>query len=79
MNGTMYVVSDHPASVPDRKWMVSEGHFIENGKEAEDARLPTDNTIRIISTTEAKKLFGQSADLIDGVTVRDSSMQLRFY
>jgi prophage tail gpP-like protein len=73
LNGTMYIVSDDPSGVPDRKWMVSEGHFIEDRKEAEEARLPSNKTMRVVSTAEAKELFGQSADLVDGVTVRASS------
>jgi hypothetical protein len=68
-NGTLFVVSDTPTSFPERKWMISEGHFIENGQEAEEARLPSDSTMKIISTAEAKRLFGKSAARIDGVTV----------
>jgi hypothetical protein len=70
-NGTLFIVNDAPASLPDRNWMISEGHWIENGPEAEQARLPTDQTLKVISTTEAKKLFGGSVDRLDGVTVSD--------
>jgi hypothetical protein len=56
--------------------MISEGHFIENGREAEAARLPTDQTMRVISTAEAKQLFGKSADRIDGVSVGNFASDL---
>lgn len=50
--------------------MYSKGLFIENGKEAEASRLPTNEDIQVISTKEAKKLFGTGAQIMDGVSVR---------
>jgi hypothetical protein len=66
----VYIVSDDPSSVPDVENMYSKGPEILPGKEAEDLRLPGDEDIRIISTAEAKDLFGTGAAVIDGVTVR---------
>ncbi|KAJ6557206.1 hypothetical protein DFH09DRAFT_922828 [Mycena vulgaris] len=66
--GVVYVVTDDPDSVPDTASMYSKGIKILPGKEAEDSRLPGDEDIRIISTAEAKELFGTGASIIDGVT-----------
>jgi len=79
--GIVYVVSDDPASVPDIENMYSKGFEIFPGKEAEDSRLPGDEDIRIISTAEAKKLFGTGASVIDGVTffVNDHPQFIRHY
>ncbi|KAK7021199.1 hypothetical protein R3P38DRAFT_2965519 [Favolaschia claudopus] len=79
--GVVYVVSDDPSSVPDIESMYSKGLEIFPGKEAEDSRLPGDEDIRIISTTEASTLFGTGAALIDGVTylVNDHPQFIRHY
>lgn len=70
LNGTVYLVSDEPETFPDRKFMTSTGINIENGPLKTAARLPTDKDMRIISTAEAKKLFGTGANRVQGVTVR---------
>ena len=69
-NGTVYLVNDEPETFPDRKFMTSPGIFIDNTPEGALARLPTDKDMRIISTSEARKLFGTSANRVQGVTVR---------
>jgi hypothetical protein len=69
-NGTVYLVSDDPETFPDRKFMTSSGIPIDNDPEMVAARLPTDNDMRIISTSAARKLFGTGANRIQGVTVR---------
>lgn len=69
-NGTVFLVSDEPATFPDRKFITSTGMIIDNGAEMVRARLPTDKDMRIISTSAAKKLFGNGANRIQGVTVR---------
>ncbi|KAF8349216.1 hypothetical protein F5887DRAFT_1233451 [Amanita rubescens] len=66
--GVVYIVSDQPSEVPDLRFVYSKGLFIKNGAENEAARLPTDEDIKVISTKEAKKLFGTGAQIIDGVT-----------
>ena len=66
----MYIVTDEPSTTPNITAMYSKGLFIENGKEAVAARLPTEEDIKIISPKQAKQLFGTRANLLDGVTVR---------
>lgn len=68
MNGIVYLVTDEPEKVPAVDQMYSPGDVIRPGKEAELARLPTDADMRIISTKEAKQLFGTGAQTIDGVS-----------
>ena len=68
--GIVYIVTDEPSKVPNVTDIYSKGLFIENGKEAILSRLPTDEDIRIISTKQAKQLFGTGATIMDGVTVR---------
>lgn len=68
--GVLYVVSDEPETLPTVEAMISAGEWIENGREAELARLPTDKDMQIISTKEAAKLFGSRAQIIEGVNVR---------
>jgi hypothetical protein len=70
LNGTLYVVSDDPESIPDRRTMISTAVQIENGPIGEAKRVPTDKEMRIISTATAKELFGVGAERLDGVTVR---------
>ena len=70
LNGTVYLVNDEPETFPDRKFMTSAGINIDNSPEMVAARRPTDKDMRIISTAEAKKLFGTSANRVQGVTVR---------
>jgi hypothetical protein len=67
--GVVYIVSDDETSLPDKQFILSRGIRIKEGQEAELDRLPTDEDIRVISTEEAKQLFGSSASIIDGVTV----------
>lgn len=70
LNGTLYVVTDDPASVPDRKLMISTALRIANGPVEVEKRIPTDKELQVISTANAKTLFGSGADVLDGVTVR---------
>ncbi|EFI27191.1 hypothetical protein CC1G_15016 [Coprinopsis cinerea okayama7 len=67
LKGVVYIVSDEPTSVPDVQFIYSKGLYIQNGAAAEESRLPTDKEIRVISTYEAKRLFGTGAQVIDGV------------
>ncbi|KZT10556.1 uncharacterized protein LAESUDRAFT_711704 [Laetiporus sulphureus 93-53] len=68
LNGTIYVVSDHPETIPDRRRIISTASFIYNGPAAEAQRIPTDKELRIVSTNEARELFGEDAERLDGVT-----------
>ncbi|TFK20596.1 hypothetical protein FA15DRAFT_707948 [Coprinopsis marcescibilis] len=67
LKGVVYIVSDEPATVPDVQFIYSKGLFIENGATAEESRIPTDEDIQVISTKEARRLFGTGAQVIDGV------------
>lgn len=49
--------------------MTSTSARIETGLVAESSRLPTDNEMRFIGTSEAKLLFGRGPSVIPGVTV----------
>ncbi|KDR82602.1 hypothetical protein GALMADRAFT_57116 [Galerina marginata CBS 339.88] len=69
LKGVVYIVADHPSSVPDVQFIYSKALPIKEGKEAELSRLPTKDEIQVISTKEAKKLFGTGAQTIDGVTL----------
>ena len=68
-NGTFYVVTDNPESIPDRNYMISTGVFIENGPEAEARRTPGDKEMRVVDTDTARRLFGTQAERLDGVSV----------
>ncbi|KAI6046350.1 hypothetical protein EDC04DRAFT_2630162 [Pisolithus marmoratus] len=59
MNGTVFVVTDKPETIPPRKMLTSTGVEIKNDPDRE---------MRIISVAEARELFGPAATLIDGVT-----------
>lgn len=76
LNGTLYVVSDEPDSVPSRRMMISTAVHIANGPIEEAKRIPTDKEMSIISSATAKELFGTSAERMDGVTV---SISVRHY
>jgi len=67
--GIVYIVTDHPSTVPDVQFIYSKALFIQPGAEEEAKRLPTKDEIQVISTKEARKLFGMSAQTIDGFTV----------
>ncbi|EGO00882.1 hypothetical protein SERLA73DRAFT_51542 [Serpula lacrymans var. lacrymans S7.3] len=67
-NGTVYIVTDKPASVPDRSHITSTAVKIANGAAAIASRLPTDKELRVISSKEARSLFGTKAEIIDGVS-----------
>ncbi|PCH45121.1 hypothetical protein WOLCODRAFT_106109 [Wolfiporia cocos MD-104 SS10] len=68
LNGTVHVVTDQPETIPDRSRITSTAVFINNGPIAEAERIPTDKEMRIIDTNEARRLFGPSAERLDGVT-----------
>lgn len=69
LGGTLYIVTDDPASVPNKKYILSTALRIANGPIESAKRIPTDKELRIISTADAKTLFGSRADVLDGVTV----------
>ncbi|KAG1794183.1 uncharacterized protein HD556DRAFT_1371462 [Suillus plorans] len=68
LNGTVFVVTDFPSSIPDRLTITSTAVDIFNGEDAVNSRTPGDREMQIISTSQAQRLFGSSAESIDGVT-----------
>ena len=52
--------------------------MIYNGAVAEAERIPTDRNLRIIDPNEASRLFGNSADRLDGVTVCQFALNVYF-
>ncbi|KAF9561323.1 hypothetical protein CPC08DRAFT_742558 [Agrocybe pediades] len=66
--GIVYIVTDHPTTVPDVQFIYSKALSIKPGAEAEAERLPTKDEIQVITTKQAHKLFGTSAQTIDGFT-----------
>jgi hypothetical protein len=71
LNGTVFVVTDYPDSIPDLITITSTGVEIHNSKEDIDSRTPGDREMRVVSPNQAESLFGSSAESIDGVTVSD--------
>lgn len=65
LNGTIYIVTREPEVVPATKFMISNGLPLE----FEEDNKPTERTLSIINPEEAKALFGQSASLLDGLSV----------
>ncbi|EPQ54991.1 hypothetical protein GLOTRDRAFT_116124 [Gloeophyllum trabeum ATCC 11539] len=57
-NGTAYIVTDDPKGLPDRSKIISKGRPIRNGPVEVASRLPTDQEMRIVSTAEAREIFG---------------------
>lgn len=70
LNGTIYIVTDTPNKIPDRSLLTSTGCLIKNGPVEEAKRVPGDKEMRIIDPDEARRLFGTSAERLDGVSVR---------
>lgn len=65
----MFIVTNEPSEFPPRRMMVGSGYIVNNGPEEVKKREPTDKDMRIISTKEARRLFGTFANRLDGVTV----------
>lgn len=75
--GVVYIVTDNSSTIPDLNFIYSKGIYILPGRENELSRLPTDENIRLISSSQAKELFGSGIQTIDGMTVRpDPSIHL---
>lgn len=68
-NGTFYIVTDDPTDVPPLKLVISSGIFLTSGPTDEQKRLPTDKDMRVIEPKEARRLLGEHASRLDGVTV----------
>ncbi|KIM32507.1 hypothetical protein M408DRAFT_14788 [Serendipita vermifera MAFF 305830] len=53
-NGTIYIVTSEPDSIPEKRMIISNGLALEFKQENE----PTDQTLQIITPAEARLLFG---------------------
>lgn len=67
-NGTWFIVSNKPSKIPLLRLMTSTGAEIWNTEESIAGREPTDNDMKIIFPSEAKKLWGHSASRVSGTT-----------
>ncbi|KIY43889.1 hypothetical protein FISHEDRAFT_52250 [Fistulina hepatica ATCC 64428] len=78
----VYIVCDNQEDIPEAKFIWSKGVFIENGEEALNARMPTEEDIRVINTKEAAALFGTGgAGIISGDTflINDAPQFVKHY
>jgi hypothetical protein len=64
-NHTFYVVTTDPQSIPERRWILSNGFKAEEREQNE----PDEHTLAIVSPTEVRQLFGSFASVMDGVSV----------
>ncbi|EIW72763.1 hypothetical protein TREMEDRAFT_41962 [Tremella mesenterica DSM 1558] len=80
-NGTWFIVTDNPSSIPLLRLMTSTGKEVWNDEESILGREPTEKDMRIIFPSEAKKLWGQSASRVAGTTmlINDPSQFLDHY
>jgi hypothetical protein len=67
-NGTWFIVTDNPSSIPLLRLMTSTGKEIWNDEDSIKGREPTEQDMRIIFPSEAKKLFGGSASRVSGAS-----------
>ncbi|CCA67514.1 hypothetical protein PIIN_01343 [Serendipita indica DSM 11827] len=63
-NGTIFIVTTRPESVPEPRLILSQG--LELRLEADN--VPDQRTLSVVTPKEAKALFGDFASLIDGVS-----------
>ena len=68
-NGTFYVVTDDPTSVPPLNLIISSGIPLTSGYTDDQKRLPTEKDMQIIELNEAKQILGERALRLDGITV----------
>ncbi|WVQ70868.1 hypothetical protein IAR50_000393 [Cryptococcus sp. DSM 104548] len=80
-NGTWFIVTDNPSSIPLLRLMSSTGNEIWNDEESIRGREPTEKDMRIVFPSEAKRLWGHSASLVSGSTflINDPSQFLDHY
>jgi len=82
LNGTLYVVTREPDSMPPRDLITSSGYDILNGELDQAKRKPTDKDMRYVTPKQAAAIFGTSEpSLIDGTTflINDSKQFLTHY
>jgi hypothetical protein len=69
LEGTIIVVTDSPERIPDPKEITSKGQKIEEHNANLEQLEPTEKEFKVISTKEARLLFGSSSIRISGVSV----------
>ena len=76
-NGTWYVVTDDPESIPDRRVMLSTGLEIQNDEENVNMREPTDEHMKIVNRSS----IDWSASRLEGTTfvLNDATQFLQHY
>lgn len=82
LNGTLYVVTSEPESMPELKLIVSSGADIGHSAEERARRLPTDKDILVVSPAEAQRIFKSHAiSRLGGTTflVTDSKQYIPHY
>ncbi len=67
--GTVYIVTDDPKSVPPLHEITSAGHPLLKGPEEAKHRMPTNQHIQVISPEDADQKFRKTALWLEGVTV----------
>lgn len=68
-NGTIFVVTSDPQSIPERKLLTSSGYEIWNGPVERAKRLPSDQDIQVVTPEQAQQIFKRnSATLLDGAS-----------
>ena len=82
MNGTMFIVTSKPESVPHLKFITSSGHPIYDGEEELVKRLPTPKDVQVLNPAQAQRHFNSThAIRIDGANflVNDPSQLITHY
>lgn len=82
LNGTLFIVTSKPESIPELKNITSSGADIGHSSEERAKRLPTDKDIRIVSPAEAQRIFNShSVSRLAGTTflVTDSRQFIAHY
>lgn len=67
-NGTLFIVSNTPSQFPPLTHMFSTGVFMESDPASWAGKDTTDREMRIVSTDEARVLFGNYGSRIKGVS-----------
>ncbi|TDL18327.1 hypothetical protein BD410DRAFT_775088 [Rickenella mellea] len=66
LNGTLFVVTSNPFTVPNLKFIISTGIPLIHGEDEPARRLPTDREIRVVTPAQACSLFGDFVVRLSG-------------
>ncbi|KAG8887853.1 hypothetical protein FRB99_004199, partial [Tulasnella sp. 403] len=67
-NGTFYIINDDPSSFPIMREMISSPNTMQSTTHNISLRDPTDSDMQMISSNEAIRRFGYSANRVNGVS-----------